>query len=51
MIYQFEHEEVKSEDIREAMAVLQSIRYSREEIARKVLPSWTQPYRAIDKAV
>ena len=51
MIYQFEHEEVKSEDIREAMAVLQSIRYSREEIARKVLPTWAQPYRAIDKAV
>lgn len=51
MIYQFEHEEVKSEDIREAMAVLQSIRYSREEIARKVLPAWAQPYRAIDKAV
>jgi len=30
---------------------LNAIRYSREEIARKVLPAWAQPYRAIDKAV
>lgn len=51
MIYQFEHEDVTSEDIREVMVVLQAIRYSREEIARKVLPAWAQPYRAIDKAV
>ena len=33
------------------MTVLNAIRYSREEIARKVLPAWAQPYRAIDKAV
>ncbi len=51
MIYQFEHEEVTAEDIREVMTVLNAIRYSREEIARKVLPAWAQPYRAIDKAV
>ena len=51
MIYQFEHEEVTVEDIREVMTVLNAIRYSREEIARKVLPAWAQPYRAIDKAV
>lgn len=51
MIYQFEHEEVTAEDIREVITVLNAIRYSREEIARKVLPAWAQPYRAIDKAM
>ena len=51
MIYQFESEKLTAEDIRESMAVLKAIRCSREGIARKVLPTWAQPYRAIDKAV